>query len=97
VWGLRIFLPGIRITLWLAATFLVIAGLLAARSLGLRRPKVLGGDEDEGRPVHADAPGGGTAADRGPAGGGRTSARRDRDAAVPARARRADLEQGTNR
>jgi dTMP kinase len=35
--GLRIYVPGVRLTMWLAATIMILAGLLAARSIGWRR------------------------------------------------------------
>jgi dTMP kinase len=51
LFGLDIFVPGIRITLWLAGSIMILAGILAARSLGLRRPRVRGVAEDEDAPA----------------------------------------------
>ncbi|MGD9753702.1 MAG: MFS transporter [Acidimicrobiia bacterium] len=37
LFGARIFVPGVRLTMWLAASIMVTAGVLAARSIGWRR------------------------------------------------------------
>lgn len=37
VFGWRVYVPGVRLTMWFAATIMIAAGLLAARSIGWRR------------------------------------------------------------
>ncbi len=39
VFGARIYVPGVRLTMWLAASIMVMAGVLAARSLGWHRER----------------------------------------------------------
>jgi dTMP kinase len=41
--GLTVFLPGVRLTLWLGGVLIMVAGWLARRALG-RAPAVVGGD-----------------------------------------------------
>jgi dTMP kinase len=50
VLGLEIFVPGIRLTMWLAASIMVVAGGLAARTLsvGRRRARLAATPEGEG-------------------------------------------------
>ncbi len=45
VFGLEVSVPGVRITMWLAATIMIAAGVLAARSIGWKRPVVASDEE----------------------------------------------------
>lgn len=59
--GVRIYVPGVRLTMWLAATIMIFAGVLAARSIGWR-PRVdairgRGDDDDRGRDEDPDRDG----------------------------------------
>jgi dTMP kinase len=50
--GFEIFVPGIRLTMWLAASIMVVAGLLATRTLGARRmPAVAQGTDGTASPA----------------------------------------------
>lgn len=55
LFGARIFVPGVRLTMWLAASIMVSAGLLAARSIGWGRHRAA-------RSGRAGGPEGGTGA-----------------------------------
>jgi len=48
LFGLEVFVPGIRVTLWLAAVIMILAGVLAARTVGRRGPRAASIDKASG-------------------------------------------------